>query len=272
MLKHQTASVSSTRRDSRERLHVERQPFCRVAAPPHTIVDTGPDAPAPSARPLGQEASTRPASTARRRRAAAMALAVKDHGADHRREDGPDDNADLGRVEERGSLEGQRGDEQGHGEPHAAEPRAAVQRPPVRRCPAARRHRAATAARAAPKIPSGFPAVSPSTIPTTTRQSSADVPIVMPALANANSGMMTNAESVCSGCSRRSSGAITPLLASPRENSASCCPLLVSVSRSPVSVRSNSSSSLRASAENSAALMRVRVGMVSASATPAMVE
>src|SRR5437879_4779995 len=56
-----------------------------------------------------------------------------------------------------------------------------------------------------------------------------------------------------------------------KRNNASCCPLLVKTRKSPVSLRSKSPSSERASRENSTALIRVFVGIVNASATPAIV-
>ena len=62
-----------------------------------------------------------------------------------------------------------------------------------------------------------------------------------PALASANTGITTKALTPCSACSRRSSGAVTASLADSRACSASCWPLLVMTSRSPVSVRSKSS-------------------------------
>src|SRR5437773_5350254 len=95
--------------------------------------------------------------------------------------------------------------------------------------------------------------------------------IFTPAFAKANSGITTNAEKLCNPCSSLRTGAVTAPLARSSANTVSCCPLLVKTTKSPVSVRSNLSSSERACLENSTAFMRECVGMVKASATPAIV-
>ena len=120
-------------------------------------------------------------------------------------------------------------------------------------------------------IPSGLPNISPANIPNPISACCSDRSILTPAFANAKSGITTNAEKLCNACSSLSIGAVRLPLARSSAKTVSCCPLLVKTTKLPVSVRSNPSSSERASLENSSALMRERAGMVKARATPAIV-